>query len=95
MLLHRKVIAFTKKRVRKVIFSRPLAGFYVLFSPGLHFLVNKIQRAKSLKCPILCSPGGIFYYTYNYYTYNKNCCKFTDLLLILQICNSLSIKIRK
>ncbi len=57
MLLHRKVIAFTKKRVRKVVFSRPFAVFYVLFSPGLHFLVNKIQRAKSLKCPILCSPG--------------------------------------
>ena len=60
MLLHRKVIAFTKRCAQKVIFSRPLAVFYVLFSPGLHFLVNKIQRVKSLKCPILYSPGGYF-----------------------------------
>ena len=54
MLLHRKVIAFTKKKVRKHSFSPLIAVFYALFFSSLHFFVDKIQRAKSPKCPILC-----------------------------------------
>ena len=53
MLLHRKVIAFTKKKVWKHSFSPLIAVFYALFFSSLHFFVDKIQRAKSPKCPIL------------------------------------------
>ena len=42
MLLHGKVIAFTKKRVRKVVFSYPFSVFCPSFSPRLRFLVNMI-----------------------------------------------------
>ena len=42
MLLHRKVIAFTKKGVRKVDFSRPLPVFHASFSPRLRFLLDMI-----------------------------------------------------
>ena len=42
MLLHRKVIAFTKKRVRKVVFSYPFSVFHPSFSPISRFLVNMI-----------------------------------------------------
>ena len=53
MLLHRKVIAFTKQKVRKHSFLPLIAVFYALFFSSLHFFVDKIQRAKSPKCPIL------------------------------------------
>ena len=42
MLSHCKVIAFTKKRVQKVVFSHPLSVFCPSFSPGLHFLPDMI-----------------------------------------------------
>ena len=60
MLSHRKVIAFTKKRVRKVVFSYPFSVFHPSFSPRLRFLVNMILIKQWQKCPILCSPGGYF-----------------------------------
>ena len=52
MLSHGKSYAFTKKGTQKAIFLRPLTVFYVCFSLGLHFFVDKIRRAKSPKCPI-------------------------------------------
>jgi len=42
MLSHRKSYAFTKKRVRKVIFSYPFSVFCLLFSPILSFFVDMI-----------------------------------------------------
>ena len=41
-----------KQKVRKHSFSPLIAVFYALFSPILHFFVDKIRRAKSPKCPI-------------------------------------------
>ena len=52
MLSHRKVIAFTKKRVRNHHFSHPLSVFYPLFSPRLHLLPDMILIKQWQKCPI-------------------------------------------
>ena len=52
MLAHGKSYAFTEKGTQKAVFLRPLTIAYALFSPGLHFFVDKIRRAKSPKCPI-------------------------------------------
>ena len=52
MLSHRKVIAFTKKRVRNHWFSHPFYVFHPLFSPGLHFFVDMILIKQWQKCPI-------------------------------------------
>ena len=42
MLSHGKSYAFTKKRVRKVIFPHPFSVFCLLFSPRLSFFVDLI-----------------------------------------------------
>ena len=52
MLSHSKSYAFTKKRVRKVIFSHPLSVFHPSFSPILSFLINMILIKQWQKCPI-------------------------------------------
>ena len=52
MLSHGKSYAFTKKRVRKVIFSHPFSVFHPLFSPRLSFFVDMILIKQWQKCPI-------------------------------------------
>ena len=52
MLSHSKSYAFTKKRVRKVIFSHPFSVFHPSFSPILSFFVDMILIKQWQKCPI-------------------------------------------
>ena len=52
MLSHCKVIAFTKKRVRKVVFPHPFSIFQASFPPRLSFFVDMILIKQWQKCPI-------------------------------------------